>query len=213
MNPLFQHPEDAVMIIWKPGDYDHVYFMFMSQLYPHHELFKIHDLSMIVFSCETTGAMKRRVPDSPAQGNVPPDGNDPIHPDQHGGDLLPEHIPIDDGPDDLVDDDNQPGYNTGPDPDDNDDYQEYIIPDDHGPPPDDDLDMPGIQDPGETQEPSIPSTPFSDPHVPIEEIADPGQDDNPHQDLIQLLNQSEFKGNRDRCLLAQLMLYQRQRLR
>ena len=30
VNPLFQHPEDAVMIIWKPGDYDHVYFMFMS---------------------------------------------------------------------------------------------------------------------------------------------------------------------------------------
>ena len=26
VNPLFQHPEDAVMIIWKPGDYDHVYF-------------------------------------------------------------------------------------------------------------------------------------------------------------------------------------------
>ena len=37
VNPLFQRPEDAVMIIWKPGDYDHVYFMFMSQLYPHHE--------------------------------------------------------------------------------------------------------------------------------------------------------------------------------
>ena len=23
VNPLFQHPEDAVLIIWKPGDYDH----------------------------------------------------------------------------------------------------------------------------------------------------------------------------------------------
>ena len=67
VNPLFQHPEDAVMIIWKPGDYDHVYFMFMSQLYPHHEHFKIHDWSMIVFSREATGAIKRRVPDSLAQ--------------------------------------------------------------------------------------------------------------------------------------------------
>ena len=94
MNPLFQHPEDAVMIIWKPGDYDHVYFLFMSQLYPHHEHFKIHDWSMIVFSLEATDAIKRRVPDSPAQGNVPPDGDDPIHPDQHGGDLLPEDVPI-----------------------------------------------------------------------------------------------------------------------
>ena len=41
------------------------------------------------------------------------------------------------------------------------------------------FDMPGIQDWGETQEQSIPSTPFSDPDVPIEEIADPGQDDDP----------------------------------
>ena len=31
----------------KPGDYDHVYFMFVSQLYPHHEQFKIHEWSMI----------------------------------------------------------------------------------------------------------------------------------------------------------------------
>ena len=34
-----------------------------------------------------------------------------------------------------------------------------------------------------------------------------------HQDLIRQLNLSEFKGNRDRFLLIQLMLYQRQRLR
>ena len=39
--------------------------------------------------------------------------------------------------------------------------------------------MPGIQNSGETQEPSVPSTPFSEPDVPIEEIADPGQDDDP----------------------------------
>ena len=55
----------------------------------------------------------------------------------------------------------------------------YIIPDDYGPPPDDDLDMPGIQDSGETHDPSSPSTPFSNPDVPIEEISDPGQDDDP----------------------------------
>ena len=32
INPLFQHPQDSVLIIWKPGNYDHVYVMFMSQL-------------------------------------------------------------------------------------------------------------------------------------------------------------------------------------
>ena len=90
-----------------------------------------------------------------------------------------------DEPEDPLNDDNQPDYNTGPDPDDDDDDgdddddddQEYIIPDDHGPPSDDDLDMPGIQDSGETHQQSSPSTPFSNPDVPIEEIADPGQDD------------------------------------
>jgi len=59
VNPLFQHPEAAVLLIWKPGDYDHVYLMFVSQLYPHHEQFHIHEWSMIVFSREMTGAIKR----------------------------------------------------------------------------------------------------------------------------------------------------------
>ena len=107
-----------------------------------------------------TGAIKTRVEDPPTQGNVPPDNEDPMHPDQY--DYVP---PPDDDmlsgeePDDPLDDNHQPDYNTGPDPDDDDD-QEYIIPDDYGPPPGDDLDMPGIQDLGETQDPSIPSTPF-----------------------------------------------------
>ena len=39
--PLFQHPEDAALLMWKPGDYDHAYFMFVSQLYPHHEHFHV----------------------------------------------------------------------------------------------------------------------------------------------------------------------------
>ena len=26
VNPLFSHPEDAVMIIWKPGEYGKIYF-------------------------------------------------------------------------------------------------------------------------------------------------------------------------------------------
>ena len=39
--------------------------------------------------------------------------------------------------------------------------------------------MPGIQDSGETHDPSSPSTPFSNPCVPIAEMADPGQDGDP----------------------------------
>ena len=150
VNPLFQHPEDAVLLIWKPGDYDHVYFMFVLQLYPHHEQFKIHEWSMIVFSRETTGAIKRRVENPPSSSSTPPNGDDPIHPDQHG-DVPPndDEMLSGDEPEDPLDDDNQPDYNTGPDSDDDDDDdQEYIIPDDYGPPPDDDLDMPGIQDSG-----------------------------------------------------------------
>ena len=72
VNALFQHPEDAVLLIWKPGDYDHVYFMFVSQLYPHHEHFIIHDWSMIVFSRAMTSAIKRRAVDPPTQGSTPP---------------------------------------------------------------------------------------------------------------------------------------------
>ena len=79
------------------------------------------------------------------------------------------------------------------------------------PPPDDDLDMPGIQDSGKTHQPSSPSTPFSNPDIPIEEIADPGQDDDSPQDLIRRQSLSEFKGNRDRSQLILLMLYQRQK--
>ena len=71
---------------------------------------------------------------------MPPDEGDPMQPDQHGGDLPPEDLPIGDEPDDPLDDDNQPDYTTGPDPDDDDDDgdddddQEYIMPDDYGPP-------------------------------------------------------------------------------
>ena len=104
MNPLFQHPEGAVLLIWKPGDYDRVYFMFVSQLYPHHKQFNIHDWSMIVYSVETTGAIKRRV-EHPPTSNDSPDDTDPMHPDQHGGvpPVEPDDgadVPIPDEPDD-----------------------------------------------------------------------------------------------------------------
>ena len=74
---------------------------------------------MIVFSREKTGAIKRRVEDPPTQGSTPPNGDDPIHPDQHG-DVPPnndDEMLSGDEPEDPLDDDNQPDYNTGPDPD------------------------------------------------------------------------------------------------
>ena len=54
VNPLFSHPDDAVMILWKPGEYGKIYFLFMSQLYPHFKECHVHDWSTIAFSTETT---------------------------------------------------------------------------------------------------------------------------------------------------------------
>ena len=121
VNPLFSHPEDAVMIIWKPGEYGRIYFMFMSQLYPHYKEFHVHNWSMIVYSTETTGAIKRRVDNPPMTGGqIPPhapvevDGHDPIHPDDHGP---PVHEDID-FPNEDVDDsgeqDDDEGMNDPP---------------------------------------------------------------------------------------------------
>ena len=87
-------------------------------------------------------------------------------------------------------DDNQPDYPTGHDPGENDDDddmfiigdependEEFIIPDDHGPSPDDDMEMPGgIQNSGETSSSSPPST-FSNPDIPIEQVVAPDDDD------------------------------------
>ena len=105
------------------GDYDHVYFMFVSQLYPHHEQFHIHDWSTTVFSREMAGAIKRRVVHPPTQGVAPPNDDDPIHPDQHG-DVPPNNdddMLSGDEPEDPLGDGSQPDHNTGPDPDDDDD--------------------------------------------------------------------------------------------
>ena len=107
------------------GDYDHVYFMFVSQLYPHHEQSHIHDWSTTVFSREMAGAIKRRVVHPPTQGVAPPNDDDPIHPDQHG-DVPPNNdddMLSGDEPEDPLGDGSQPDHNTGPDPDDDDDQE------------------------------------------------------------------------------------------
>ena len=214
VNPVFQHPEDAVLLIWKPGDYDHVYFMFVSQLYPHHEQFKIHEWSMIVFSREMTGAIKRRVEDPPTQGSTPSNGDDPIHPDQHG-DVPPnndDEMLSGDEPEDPLDDDNQPDYNTGPVPND-DDHQQYIIPDDDGAPPDDDLDMPGYRTRGKHINQVHHQLRFLILTFQSKRLLILDKMTLLHQDLIRRQGLSEFKRNRDRSQLILLMLYQRQRQR
>ena len=139
---------------------------------------------MIVFSRDMTDAIKTRVVDLPTQGSTPPNDDDPIHPDQHG-DVPPNNnddMLSGDEPEDPLDDDNQLGYNTitilGQ-------IQEKMMmiksislqmTMDHR------LMMTWICQEFRTREahqPSSPSTLFSNPDVPIEEIADPGQDDDP----------------------------------
>ena len=121
VNPLFSHQEDAVMILWMPGEYGKIYFMFMSQLYAHYKEFHVHNWSMIVFSTETAGAIRRRVENPPVTGGqIPPhapvevDGHDPIHPDDRGP---PLHDDVD-FPNEDVDDsgeqDDDEGMNDPP---------------------------------------------------------------------------------------------------
>lgn len=84
---MFQVPEGSVLITWKPGDYDHVYFMFVPQLRPHQDQFNIHDWSMIVFSEELSAAIKRIFEDPPAVNETPDEQNVHPEPDEHMKDM------------------------------------------------------------------------------------------------------------------------------
>ena len=71
---------------------------------------------MIVYSTETTGAIRRRVENAPVTGGqIPPhapvevDGHDPIHPDEHGPPLH-EDVQF---PDEDVDDSGEQGDDDG----------------------------------------------------------------------------------------------------
>ena len=159
-----------------------------------------------------TGAIKRRVEDPPTQGNIPPNDDDPIHPDQHG-DVPPNDDEMlgGDEPEDTLDDDHQTDFHTGPDPDDiTDDDHEYIIPDDG---PGDDLDMQEFRTRGKRMTQVHPQIRFLILMFQLKKLLTLHKMMIVHQDLIQLQNQSEFKGNRDRSQLILLMLYQRQRPR
>ena len=58
MNPLFSLPEDSVFLLWNPGSYHRIFFMFMSQLYPHYKEFQVNKWNIIAFSTETSGAIR-----------------------------------------------------------------------------------------------------------------------------------------------------------
>ena len=91
VNPLFSLPEDSVILLWNPGSHHRIFFMFMSQLYPHYKEFQVNKWNIIAFSTETSGAIRRTTVGPPVNNEVVPphppvgaDGNDPIHPDDHG---------------------------------------------------------------------------------------------------------------------------------
>ena len=91
VNPLFSLPEDSVILLWNPGSHHRIFFMFMSQLYPHYKDFQVNKWNIIAFSTETSGAIRRTTVGPPVNNEVVPphppvgaDGNDPIHPDDHG---------------------------------------------------------------------------------------------------------------------------------
>ena len=52
--PLLQRHPDAVVILWNPNDYDHVFFVTLSQLIPCLKQMRADHWSMIVFWSEST---------------------------------------------------------------------------------------------------------------------------------------------------------------
>ena len=59
VNPLFSLPEDSVILLWNPGSHHRIFFMFMSQLYPHYKELQVNKWNIIAFSTETSGAIRR----------------------------------------------------------------------------------------------------------------------------------------------------------
>ena len=176
VNPLFSLPEDSVILIWNPGSYHRIFFMFMSQLYPHYKEFQVNKWNIIAFSTETSGAIRRTTVGPPVNNEVVPphppvgaDGNDPIHPDDHGP--PPE------------DDVNMPpdGANDSGEQDDSD----FDMDDPHvNPPPGGQPPFPPNPPPSmppstpEVQFPTAQPSPFSNPDETIEAVMQPLPDDS-----------------------------------
>ena len=176
VNPLFSLPEDSVILLWNPGSHHRIFFMFMSQLYPHYKEFQVNKWNIIAFSTETSGAIRRTTVGPPVNNEVVPphppvgaDGNDPIHPDDHGP--PPE------------DDVNMPpdGANDSGEQDDSD----FDMDDPHlNPPPGGQPPFPPHPPPSmppstpEVQFPTAQPSPFSNPDETIEAVMQPVPDDS-----------------------------------
>ena len=176
VNPLFSLPEDSVILLWNPGSHHRIFFMFMSQLYPHYKEFQVNKWNIIAFSTETSGAIRRTTVGPPVNNEVVPphppvgaDGNDPIHPDDHGP--PPE------------DDVNMPpdGANGSGEQDDSD----FDMDDPHvNPPPGGQPPFPPQPPPSmppstpEVQFPTAQPSPFSNPDETIEAVMQPVPDDS-----------------------------------
>ena len=177
VNPLFSLSEDSVILLWNPGSHHRIFFMFMSQLYPHYKEFQVNKWNIIAFSTETSGAIRRTTVGPPVNNEfVPPhppvgaDGNDPIHPDDHGP--PPE------------DDVNMPpdGANDSGEQDDDSDFD---MDDPHvNPPPGGQPPFPPQPPPSmppstpEVQFPTAQPSPFSNPDETIEAVMQPVPDDS-----------------------------------
>ena len=176
VNPLFSLPEDSVILLWNPGSHHRIFFMFMSQLYPHYKEFQVNKWNIIAFSTETSGAIRRTTVGPPGNNEVVPphppvgaDGNDPIHPDDHGP--PPE------------DDVNMPpdGVNDSGEQDDSD----FDMDDPHvNPPPGGQPPFPPQPPPSmppstpEVQFPTAQPSPFSNPDETIEAVMQPVPDES-----------------------------------
>ena len=177
VNPLFSLPEDSVILLWNPGSYHRIFFMFMSQLYPHYKEFQVNKWNIIAFSTETGGAIRRTTVGPPVNNEVVPphppvgaDGHDPIHPDDHG-------------PPPPEDDVNMPpdGANDSGEQDDSD----FDMDDPHvNPPPGGQPPFPPQPPPSmppstpEVQFPTAQPSPFSNPDETIEAVMQPVPDDS-----------------------------------
>ena len=132
--PLLQRHPDAVVVLWNPNDYDHVFFVTLSQLIPCLKQMNADHWSMIVFWSEASRTRPSTGPDvgldytdEPVPlppPNVPPQqdgtGNDDDMPGPSGyqDPVVPdENMPYDDPGDDSPDLGGTGGGPFGPDRD------------------------------------------------------------------------------------------------
>ena len=176
VNPLFSLPEDSVILLWNPGSHHRIFFMFMSQLYPHYKEFQVNKWNIIAFSTETSGAIRRTTVGPPVNNEVVPphppvgaDGNDPIHPDDHGP---PPEDDVNMPPDGAIDSGEQ-------------DDSDFDMDDPHlNPPPGGQPPFPPHPPPSmppstpEVQFPTAQPSPFSNPDETIEAVMQPVPDDS-----------------------------------